>query len=221
MTDYKLTIRNQSPSGSCPGASCDGQTVFGVHVHDPLPVGLIPLDIEAGGNFACQVLENPINVVDCVGDPRSRHDGRDPDRRLHDGGDQPVARQRGLHRSRQRRQGVLAPGETDNCSTHSNPVGPPAKRSPDFLVSKSVDKSVASPGDTLEYTITVTNNGDAKAKGVITVTDNLPDQTTAVDISGRTWTCSAIGDVMTCTRPAAPNDSCRSGNPSSSPSMPR
>ena len=64
---------------------------------------------------------------------------------------------------------------------------------------------MASPGDTLDYTITVTNNGDANAKGVITVTDNLPDQTTAVDISGpNLWTCSAIGDVMTCTSPPSP-----------------
>jgi uncharacterized repeat protein (TIGR01451 family) len=207
VTDYKITVTNHSPSGSCPGASCDGQTVFGVHVHDPLPVGLIPLDIEAGGNFACAVLENPINVVDCVGD-------LDPD--------VPVEIRIGVFMTAETSRSLdneacidpadvvkefSPPGESDNCSTHSNPVGPPAKRSPDFLVSKSVDKSVASPGDTLEYTITVTNNGDANAKGVITVTDNLPDQTTAVDISGpNLWTCSAIGDVMTCTNPPAPDD---------------
>jgi uncharacterized repeat protein (TIGR01451 family) len=207
VTKYKLTIENHSPGGAG-----TGQTAFDVVVHDPLPVGLIPLAVETGGdnNFACQVGENPINVVDCIGDLNP---------------DSPVTIEIEVFMTAESNRSLdneacidpadvikefstgTGGGETDNCSTHSNPVGPEPKRSPDFLVSKSVDKAMASPGDTLTYTITVTNNGDAKAKGTITVTDNLPDEVTAVDIDGpNLWTCSAPGDVMTCTNPAAPND---------------
>ena len=46
-----------------------GQTAFDVKIVDPLPIGLIPLNIEADpGNFACQVQENPVNTVSCLGD---------------------------------------------------------------------------------------------------------------------------------------------------------
>ena len=45
-----------------------GKAVDNVVVLDPLPVGLIPLGVEAEGNFTCQILENPVNVVECVGD---------------------------------------------------------------------------------------------------------------------------------------------------------
>jgi hypothetical protein len=41
-------------------------------MHDPLPVGVIPLaaEIDPGdqNNWACQISQNPINVVDCQGD---------------------------------------------------------------------------------------------------------------------------------------------------------
>jgi uncharacterized repeat protein (TIGR01451 family) len=212
VTSYKLTIVNQSPSSQGLGSDT-GQTAFNVEVHDPLPVGLIPLAVDtgSGNNFACQISENPINVVDCVGDlnPDSPVTieififmTAETNRSLDN---EACVDPKDLIKEFSKPDGSL--GETDNCSTHSVVVGPPAKRSPNFLVSKSVDQSVASPGDTLSYTITVTNNGDAKAKGVITVTDNLPDQTEAVDISGpNLWTCSVPGDVMTCTNPGAPDD---------------
>ena len=35
-----------------------------VVVIDALPVGLIPLSITAGGNFICDLTENPVNGVD-------------------------------------------------------------------------------------------------------------------------------------------------------------
>ena len=49
-------------------------------MHDPLPVGLIPLAVDTGtdNNWACQVLENPINVVDCVGDLHPPRRSRSP-----------------------------------------------------------------------------------------------------------------------------------------------
>ncbi len=43
--------------------------MFGAKVVDPLPVGLIPIgSVEAEGNFTCQISENPVNTVICVGD---------------------------------------------------------------------------------------------------------------------------------------------------------
>lgn len=209
VTDYKLTIENHSPSG---GSS--GQTAFNVEVHDPLPVGVIPLAVDtgSGNNFTCQVAENPINVVDCVGD-------LDPDA--------PVTITITVFMTAESSRSLdneacidpndliaefAPPGETDNCSTHSNPVGPPPKRSPDLLVSKSVSAAQASPGDTLTYVITVSNIGDAKHKGTLTVTDNLPNDTLAVGITGpNLWTCSAPADIMTCNIPASPNDEIEPG----------
>ena len=53
-SDYVITVTNEKPT--TPGAT--GQTAFGVAVHDPLPVGLIPLAVNAGdgNNWACQIL---------------------------------------------------------------------------------------------------------------------------------------------------------------------
>ena len=61
---YKIHVKNEKP------ASGSGATAFGVEMHDPLPIGLIPLAVDAGSgnNWACQVAENAINVVDCLGD---------------------------------------------------------------------------------------------------------------------------------------------------------
>ena len=48
VTDYTITVTNDDRSGG-------GQIATGVRVHDPLPVGLIPLAVDAGtgNNWAC------------------------------------------------------------------------------------------------------------------------------------------------------------------------
>ena len=204
VATYKITVENQSPSSQGVGSDT-GQMAFNVELHDPLPVGLIPLAIDTGSNnnFQCQVLENPINVVDCIGDLA-------PDSPVEISIDVFMTAEgsRSLDNEAcvdpfdtikefSKPDGSL--GETDNCSTHTSLGGTPPKRSPNFLVSKSVNQAVASPGETLEYTVTVSNIGDADHKGLITVSDNLSDDTTAVDITGPNgWTCSAPADSMTC-----------------------
>src|SRR5262249_47484338 len=72
VTDYTIVVTNE------PVNSPDGQVAFGVRMHDPLPVGLIPLDVDAGSgnNWACQILQNPINVVDCLGDLPPKADNK-------------------------------------------------------------------------------------------------------------------------------------------------
>ena len=204
VATYKITVENQSPSSQGVGADA-GQVAFNVEVHDPLPVGLIPLAVDTGSNnnFQCQVLENPINVIDCIGDlPPDSPVEISIDVFMTAEGSRSLDNEACVDPSDTIKEfskpdGSL--GETDNCSTHTALGGTPPKRSPNFLTSKSVNQSVASPGETLEYTITVSNIGDADHLGLITVTDNLPDDTTAVDITGPNgWTCSTPADSMTC-----------------------
>jgi len=56
------------------------------------------------------------------------------------------------------------------------------------------------PGQNATYTLTVTNNGPNAETGPITVTDTLPSGLTYSSFSGSGWSCSAAGQVVTCTR---------------------
>lgn len=51
------------------------------------------------------------------------------------------------------------------------------------------------------YTLDVSNNGPNEATGTITVTDTLPAGLTYVSATGTGWTCGAVGQIVTCTRP--------------------
>ena len=53
------------------------------------------------------------------------------------------------------------------------------------------------------YTITVINNGPQSASGNFTVTDTLPAGLTFVSGTGTNWSCSAVGQVVTCTNTIA------------------
>ena len=54
------------------------------------------------------------------------------------------------------------------------------------------------------YTLTVSNIGAKVTSGIITVTDTLPAGLTFVSGTGTGWNaCTAVGQVVTCTRPAA------------------
>ena len=60
-TTYTITVTNTQVG--------DGALAQNVVIVDPLPVGLIPLNVEADpGNFTCSLTENPVNSVTCVGD---------------------------------------------------------------------------------------------------------------------------------------------------------
>ena len=54
-------------------------------------------------------------------------------------------------------------------------------------------------GETLTYTVDVTNNGPSAATSV-EVTDTLPAATAFVSASGTGWTCSEAGGTVTCGR---------------------
>ncbi|MEP1059936.1 MULTISPECIES: DUF7507 domain-containing protein [Cyanophyceae] len=51
------------------------------------------------------------------------------------------------------------------------------------------------------YTLTVANTGPSSAGNPITVTDTLPVGLTFVSGTGTGWTCSAVGQTVTCTNP--------------------
>jgi len=192
---YKIHVKNEKP------ASGNGATAFGVEMHDPLPIGLIPLAVDAGSgnNWACQVAENAINVVDCVGD-------LNPDQEVTI--DIAVFMTAETNRSLDNEACVdpdnkieefVPPGETDNCSTATTPVLPTTKKSPDLVVTKTASVDVVTPGDPLVYTIHVENAGNADAQTPLTLTDDLAATLTFGTATGTNgWTCSFSAPTVTC-----------------------
>jgi uncharacterized repeat protein (TIGR01451 family) len=193
-SEYDITVKNTAPGGG------PGQTAFGVVMHDPLPVGLIPLSVQfeyspGPGNWACQIQGDPINLVDCLGDlnpgqsvtvkvsvfmtaesgkPLDNQACVDPDHLI---------------------EQFSPPGRSDDCSTHTTIVAG-TKRSPNLFVTKNGDPTQVTSGDTLTYVIGVQNNGDADAFTPVTITDVLPSSVTFVDANGTNgWTCSGTTTV--------------------------
>ncbi len=189
--EYVITIKNNK--------SGDGQRAEDVVMRDPLPVGLIPLaaEIDPGqeNNWACQISQNPINLVECVGD-------LDPD--------QTVTIRIAVFMTAESGKSLdneacvdpddlieeFGPGETDNCSTHTTLIVP---KSPNLYLNKSASPSAVTPGAELVYTLLLQNNGDASAASPLTVTDSLPSSLAFVDANGTDgWTCSYSAPTVTC-----------------------
>lgn len=89
------------------------------------------------------------------------------------------------------------PDSNESDNTGTDQVDVPA------LVDLSIAKShsgvfkVGTPGT---YAIKVTNQGPTADLGPITVTDTLPNGLTFNSGTGTGWSCSAVGQVLTCTR---------------------
>ena len=74
---------------------------------------------------------------------------------------------------------------------------------PDLTVSKTVNPGALRIGQVAAaYTITTSNVGSAPSSGTITVTDTLDPNLTYVSATGSGWSCSAAGQVVTCTTSA-------------------
>ena len=183
--DYVIAVTNN--------AIYDGGAVaFNVEVIDPLPVGLIPLSVSADqGNFQCQVLENPVNVVRCSGDLEA---DQTVTITVHvfvtaNGGslyNQACVDQDNL---------IAETSELDNCNTAITAVVPPA---PDLLINKSADSSVVTPGQSLTYHISVSNVGTADTTSTVDVTDILPSEVTLVNATATNgFTCTGT-TTITC-----------------------
>jgi len=73
----------------------------------------------------------------------------------------------------------------------------------DLVLTKSANQSILPIGGTIQYTLAVRNLGPSPVPNVatITVTDTVPAAMTGVTASGTGWTCSVVGNDVTCTRP--------------------
>src|SRR5581483_4450513 len=87
---------------------------------------------------------------------------------------------------------TIDPNPGNNTGTNENPVSPRA----DLVVSKTSSPNPYVPGQTLTYTIVVTNNGPSNVTGA-TVMDNAP-----AALAGFAWTCSVTGPVNACGAPS-------------------
>ena len=80
------------------------------------------------------------------------------------------------------------------------PVANCAATSPDLFITKHHAGAFA-VGVNGTYGIALFNQGVAATSGTITVTDTLPAGLTFVSGTGVTWTCGAVGQIVTCTTP--------------------
>ena len=68
----------------------------------------------------------------------------------------------------------------------------------ELSIAKTPDTSLAAPGQTVTYTVTVQNVGNSPSSGTVTVTETPPTGLTITAISGTGWTCTV--QTRTCTR---------------------
>ncbi|MFZ4515307.1 MAG: hypothetical protein ACOYN3_03265 [Acidimicrobiia bacterium] len=92
-------------------------------------------------------------------------------------------------------------GGIDTFST--NQTSTPVNTAADLSISKVATASIAS-GGTITYSLTVANNGPSDV-GTVTVTDTLPTGVTFA--AAGTGSCSAVGQIVTCTTPSLSNGS--------------
>jgi len=104
-----------------------------------------------------------------------------------------------------------APASVTNTATVSTPgdanAGNNTSSDPTTIVSGvdlSISKTSTSPmtvGQNATYLLDVTNLGPSVTTGAITVTDVLPAGLTYVSAAGAGFSCSAVGQTVTCTAP--------------------
>ena len=188
-TTYTITVTNNKVWG-------DGRTATGVVIRDPLPTGLIPLNIEADpGNFSCQLEENPVNTVTCNGDLETTKSVTITITAF-------VTLQSGTLDN----EACVDPGhlidetdETDNCKHKLSEVTPPA---PDIQINKSADKNSVTAGEKLNYTLNVANVGTGPTDGSnVVVKDDVPADVTVdqvVEPTGWDCTTASSGNHVEC-----------------------
>src|SRR5207302_930544 len=92
------------------------------------------------------------------------------------------------------------PGGTPVTATDTSTVITKVPSSVDLAIVKDADKDVVKAGNTLTYTLTVTNVGQSATTGAITVTDTVPDGLDLVTVNGGSaWDCTNSGRDITCT----------------------
>ena len=149
-SEYDITVTNDATDRRKPG-----QTALGVQMHDPLPVGLIPLAVQfvyspGPGNWACQIQGDPINLVDCLGDlnPNQSVTIKVSVFMTAESG-KPLDNQACVDPNHLIEQ-FTPPGRTDDCSTHTTIISG-TKRSPNLFVTKNGDPTQVTSGTALTY----------------------------------------------------------------------
>jgi uncharacterized repeat protein (TIGR01451 family) len=204
-SQYTITVSNVKPDNAPAG-----QDALGVELVDPLPVGLIPLAVNTGSsptnNWQCQISENPINLVNCVGDLPA---GGDPvvitvDVFMTAEGGRSLDNEACVDPNNK----IVEFNENDNCSTATTLGGTTPKASPDLLVTNAVSPSgEVSTGTDLTYTVHISNVGTAKALGPINLVDTLDTHVTFVNADTTNgWTCDFTAPKLTCHEAAGPPD---------------
>ena len=94
---------------------------------------------------------------------------------------------------------VTDPNPANNTASTTTTID----ASSDLAIAVTAAPSPVSVGAALTYTVAVTNLGPSTSS-TVTVTDTLPAGDTFVSASGTGWTCSAVGQVVTCTTPSLP-----------------
>ena len=97
---------------------------------------------------------------------------------------------------------VAGGGETDASNNFFQL--PSTVSAPDLSLLKTSAPATFTQGQNgALYTISASNVGSASSSGTITVTDTLDPNLTYVSGTGSGWSCSAAGQVVTCTTSAA------------------
>ncbi|MFZ0956631.1 MAG: C25 family cysteine peptidase [Candidatus Sulfotelmatobacter sp.] len=91
--------------------------------------------------------------------------------------------------------GNVVPNLTTNSATATVLVA--NANSADMAIVKTATPNPVSQGETLTYTLVVTNNGPASAT-TVTVADTLPTAVTYLSVTTTTGTCSEAGGAVTC-----------------------
>jgi uncharacterized repeat protein (TIGR01451 family) len=90
---------------------------------------------------------------------------------------------------------VTDPTSANNTATTNTNVTSPSQA--DLSISKSASPDPVAQGNTLVYSITVSNNGPASAASVV-MTDPLPSAVTYISSSATQGTCSQASGTVTC-----------------------
>ena len=97
---------------------------------------------------------------------------------------------------------VSGGGDTNSGNnTATDPTiitGAPPVGASDLTLAKVHTPSIAIPGQTVTYTVTVSNVGSSPSSGTVTVTETPPAGLTITALSGAGWTCTV--STRTCTR---------------------
>jgi uncharacterized repeat protein (TIGR01451 family) len=93
------------------------------------------------------------------------------------------------------------PGGTPVTATDTSTVTTKVPSAVDLAILKTADKDSVKAGNTLTYTLGVTNVGQSPTTGAVTVTDSVPSGLDLVSVDGGTaWDCTiSNGTDITCT----------------------